>query len=856
VAEQLGEASLRIVVDDSALRQGLADAKALVERELGGTIRQQGQKATTGGKPPGGGTRGGITAEQRAASTILRLRNSINVLEANGVNVSRLRAQLSNIEAAAADRQFKAVNNQGETLRQIVSAEQNRLRVSNILTRNFKQQVSLNEKQSAAAVALNKQKQANFRQDVALAQGEAKFAEQYGPQPLKTPAATRQSSGLELAAQRRAQREQERAARQQIAEGLRIGRLNASPVRGGVAFPGSPIALEKAAAAERKLAREREAGAAATLKAAERERKASSNRRRDIAANALIGAGFPLLFGQGAGAAAGGAIGGGLGALGGGTFGFAGSIAGTALGAAFDTALEKGRQLAIGLEDPIKNFEALRQAALLSSRAVERNAEALIAAGREEEAAAIIRQDLLKTFGTTKGYEDFAKASDELNRSFSQATVALAQFVAGPLAEFLRTIATGLGGGAAVRFAQENAGRAREIIQANPAQGRRFRQLAQQRGLEIDENLAVNSRDLAARNKLVEEFLRLNGEQTAQQKQQAENEKEMNAAMASGNKLKELSARLALEQARGNELSAAQAERELIAAEKRTKLNLLPREATATQRRLVSESFTEREVANAERIRTAQEKINTAAFDEQQRRDAINASISNTISLLGVQNGEYRQTLQTIQSVQTSIDETRRKEAEIGFKIDQARLGGREEEAAQLVDRQRTASLETKQKLVEGAAALRQAGESIKENIQQATFSLQNLKLDNLRFLSPQERRETLAQLDRDFKQAQEERGVQVNIRGSREFVTREKRAFVEFARQEQSLTKAISEGNAALAAINNALLTKFDSFTVAVTGLAEATNALKDKNWNIDIQVVNQAGGASTVNAVNGLAQ
>ena len=49
------------------------------------------------------------------------------------------------------------------------------------------------------------------------------------------------------------------------------------------------------------------------------------------ASNALIGGGFPLLFGQGALGAAGGGIGGALGGALGGGFGFGLSIAGTAL---------------------------------------------------------------------------------------------------------------------------------------------------------------------------------------------------------------------------------------------------------------------------------------------------------------------------------------------------------------------------------------------------------------------------------------------------------------------------------------------------------------------------------------------
>jgi hypothetical protein len=53
---------------------------------------------------------------------------------------------------------------------------------------------------------------------------------------------------------------------------------------------------------------------------------------RGIAENAIIGGSFPLLFGQGAGAATGGAIGGALGGAFGGAGGFAGSLLGTLIG--------------------------------------------------------------------------------------------------------------------------------------------------------------------------------------------------------------------------------------------------------------------------------------------------------------------------------------------------------------------------------------------------------------------------------------------------------------------------------------------------------------------------------------------
>jgi tape measure domain-containing protein len=56
------------------------------------------------------------------------------------------------------------------------------------------------------------------------------------------------------------------------------------------------------------------------------------NRLGGVVSNAVIGGAFPLLFGQGGGAATGGALGGALGGLLGGTGGFAGSLLGTLLG--------------------------------------------------------------------------------------------------------------------------------------------------------------------------------------------------------------------------------------------------------------------------------------------------------------------------------------------------------------------------------------------------------------------------------------------------------------------------------------------------------------------------------------------
>ena len=100
------------------------------------------------------------------------------------------------------------------------------------------------------------------------------------------------------------------------AANIRAGRGPASPVRGTATMAGSPAALA-AANAGGGVAR---AGGGIT------------GRLGGAISSGLIGGGFPLLFGQGAGAAAGGALGGIAGGLMGGGFGFGLSIIGTLLG--------------------------------------------------------------------------------------------------------------------------------------------------------------------------------------------------------------------------------------------------------------------------------------------------------------------------------------------------------------------------------------------------------------------------------------------------------------------------------------------------------------------------------------------
>lgn len=206
-----------------------------------------------------------------------------------------------------------------------------------------------------------------------------------------------------------------------IERGREIGRLNAVDINGrlpgGGFVPGSPGAIN-----------------------------ARNRQLREAGSNALIGGAFPALFGQGLGASVGGALGGGAGGLVGGQFGFGLSLLGTALGAQLDLATQKLQTLGSALSDPVKQFSALTEAGLISSKGLEKQIQALIDTGREAEAAALIQKDLASTYGDLQVAKDLAAENDKLARTYTQLQTRLAEFVAGPLARFVELVNRGLGG--------------------------------------------------------------------------------------------------------------------------------------------------------------------------------------------------------------------------------------------------------------------------------------------------------------------------------------------------------------------------------------------------------------------------
>lgn len=813
MAEQLGEASLRLTLDTKGLDEALKAAKAKIEGELGGTIEKAAQKQT-GQKP--GGTAGGLSAELKASAKILALRNSINILETKGSNVSQFRARLAEIEAAAANRQFRSVAQQGEVLRQLVSAEQNRLKVTkNITTENEKQR----------------------RQQIKIARENAVPVSGV----IKTP-------GLP-------------AFQFPGSPGIRGGRPQRA-VEGVTAAAQTQVtrSAERAAAAERKLAADREKTAQATARAAARERKQAADRRRDIISNVAIGAGFPLLFGQGFGAAGGGALGGGVGALFGGTAGFAGSIVGTAIGAAVDNALLKLQELAKGLENPITNFEALRQASLLSSRALEKQVEGLIASGRTTEAELLIRQDLNTLLGDTTAATEYLNSVDRLNRAWARGTTILAQFTAKPLADFIDFFAEPIQGLQLANTFEERASR------LNPRQQEQLRRFQRQQSAELP-TFRSGAQINEAYIQLLQEIARITGEA-------AKAEKDLLAVREAGIKATQAQARARIFGAFGVEGLAASAELQSI---RESQNALVPRftDKTAQEQERIVQELRQKNLQTAQQIVDLRNQEITAAakllqLDEQreQRNEALVRSIGDSTQLLSVQPGVYRDNLRFVQQIrETLLSASDAQETNLrNLQVARDALG--EPTQANAVDRERLLAQERQVRLeyVDAAAQVRlsliEAAERLRDSFRDAALRFTEIRASAQglnRFLTPQQR-EGRALADFDillplFRAAQrrftELTGVPARelVAPSQEALNAGIRDFIDAVNAEEASGRILVDSQKALRDVNQGLVNVNER-------LISATQTLADKNWVVDVQVVNQAGGATTVNAINALSQ
>ena len=169
--------------------------------------------------------------------------------------------------------------------------------------------------------------------------------------------------------------------------------------------------------------------------------------REMAVSNALIGGAFPLLFGQGLGASAGGAAGGGAGGLMGGQFGFALSLVGTSVGAALDRLVQGLNDFGKALKTTDGALKLMTERNLFSSKAIEKQAEALKRQGRQAELNELITRDLSNSLGAVavKDVQKFSTEMEELSRMFGILTTQFQILAAGPLAKVVDLINTVVG---------------------------------------------------------------------------------------------------------------------------------------------------------------------------------------------------------------------------------------------------------------------------------------------------------------------------------------------------------------------------------------------------------------------------
>ncbi len=209
-------------------------------------------------------------------------------------------------------------------------------------------------------------------------------------------------------------------------------------------------------------------------------RKATEARQESIRrakSEGLIGGAFPLLFGQGLGAAVGGGVGGAAGGFAGGGLGFGLSLVGTALGAALDTLSQAAQDTGKALNYPIESFEKLKEAGLFASRQQEYYISKLIESGRTVEAAAKIQSRIVEVVGV-QGANDLMELGDSaslLGKRWSELNYQMQALVAGPIGNFLELLAKVAG---AKIESNKMVGLGERISQLTPEQRKVFQQEA------------------------------------------------------------------------------------------------------------------------------------------------------------------------------------------------------------------------------------------------------------------------------------------------------------------------------------------------------------------------------------------
>ncbi len=194
--------------------------------------------------------------------------------------------------------------------------------------------------------------------------------------------------------------------------------------------------------------------------------------RRQRTESLALGAGFPLLFGGGAGAVAGGLLGAGLQQNG----GFGLQVLFSAIGTAVDAFAQDVAKTGQALNSTGGAFDLLTEKSLFSSKETQLLAENLAELGQVEELAALATEELVGIIGN-KGVESLqtlGDTTDETTRLWAQLTLQLQALISGPLNGFLSLVNQFLG-------SIVNPARFRSLVEENQAAQEYFDSIVEKR---------------------------------------------------------------------------------------------------------------------------------------------------------------------------------------------------------------------------------------------------------------------------------------------------------------------------------------------------------------------------------------
>lgn len=602
--------------------------------------------------------------------------------------------------------------------------------------------------------------------------------------------------------------------------------------------------------------------------AKEKSGSAATRRLKDASGSAIIGGAFPLLFGQGAGASLGGGLGGLAGGALGGQFGFGLSLIGTAFGTFVDDAVKKTGALVDALKDPIAGFEALKEASLLSSKGLQTNIDSLIKAGREEEAAALIRGDIAKQFGDGKEFKALQDAYDSVSRNLTKLGVSIVDGLAPALTTAANAIADFIDklSGVSVKRAGADIQQAKAFIGNDPSRQAEFDKLFKEQGGQYGSGGKFKFDSIGAAVKASRQLLENNGQLTEEQKAQVKEAKEYLAANGRTVALRKLERQLILESNSGNRLNTLEYERQKLLFERTRALNLAPaNDAIAADK--IRSDFAEKLLKNEQDI--TKEKRDQLAADVASRnkiaagkdqasitRQSLNLSGTGVSALQA--SASYREAIRAQQNAQAALNAS---------PADPAAIRNLREASAAV----ETASATARTQLVEAFRAARREAQDAASSLQDAYLNLQQLRTGNNglnNYLSAQDRsnreKETFKALLPQFELAKQQarnilgnQNFDLNFAGTTEAVNQKIIDFIRTTQQEMQTGRGLNRAQEEFVKAQNSLQVATEQLTNFLPGVQQSAlevvtslQALVEKQWNVGVTVNRDTGAVAVSNA------